>query len=490
MASNGHPQGDVKPHPNNITTTTDPEQQPHEQQQQEEQEQPQPQLQPTSPDNSLRAYFHEWHDYSLASRKGQCCRRGPFASPAALAAALMNPDVLVDVDHRHDYSHQSCRHSRRLIVIHGLQRSMIDTVFPPPPSSPCFFPSSSSSSAASASPSPLSSPPSPPSPSPSPPFTPTTPNPDLYKLLYSPSPPSLSPPAAASPSPPPSPPPTAALPAPAPAPLPAGPPAINIDRAFIDCLAARRAYRPTSGLGDRVYKRRIWRHPDPKRPWQEWLRLPWGGYVWEYPEVVELEMMEEEGEGEGEVGGAAVVTVVVVVPGGRDGEVGVAPMVRVLPRHSGPGEVGEAGKKLGVVFCRVGLWVEEKGSVLFLDRGVWGEEETGSLEGAILEALRDGWEPGAQLAGLVAEAAYDRWLELFDFLGPQSQVMFEKTAACYSQMMHSLELNAEILDDVDWGKLLGRIQRRVDLVAAMRDKPPTSPPAASRTTTDDTFDVL
>jgi hypothetical protein len=168
-------------------------------------------------------------------------------------------------------------------------------------------------------------------------------------------------------------------------------------------------------------------------------------------------------------------------------------LVRVLPG------VGQAGRRVAVVFCRVGLWAETNGAVLFLERTRWhvdgvpvcrarrvgtaGEtpgtdDATVALEDVVLEAVREGWgERDDQLPATIAEVVYHRWLELFDFLEPLPQTLCGKTAACYAQMMRSLELNIETDDDIPWDKLLERIQRRVALLSALPTRTPISPPA-------------
>jgi len=127
------------------------------------------------------------------------------------------------------------------------------------------------------------------------------------------------------------------------------------------------------------------------------------------------------------------------------------------------------------------VWERRKG-VCKARRGEDGET-TESLEEVVLEALREGWDPDDQLPSVIAEAVHNCWLELFDFLEPQPGAICEETVACYLQMMRSLELNEEVDDDVDWGRLLARIQRRVDLLSASKDKPPISTPVSQESTT-------
>jgi hypothetical protein len=198
-------------------------------------------------------------------------------------------------------------------------------------------------------------------------------------------------------------------------------------------------------------------------------RYDFGGYVWEYPEVVELEgdcsaLMERAG---------------VEVPG----ELGVGPTVMTLG--------GKGGRKMAVVFCRVGLWRGHMGSVLFLEKDVWGvpgegvrkarrvtgrkvaeEEVTESLEQVFLEAVKENWNDDDQLPGLVSEVVHRHWQELFDFFEPEPQSTREDTAACYRQMIRLLELNDEKDDDINWKKLIDRIVLRLKWLKSV---PPASP---------------
>lgn len=265
---------------------------------------------------------------------------------------------------------------------------------------------------------------------------------------------------------------------------------INVDPHFVACLAARRPYRPARLLEARAWKRRTWASSARVRA-ESFCFVP-GGYVWVYPEVVELAAHVAFGSdyGSGSWSGSKEVGGLRVGPGmgggihGKD-RGGAAPIVMVL---SSEGEGEEP--KFGVVFCQAGLWMGKEGSVLFLDRPVWEGAETGmrkngdtaaSFEDVLLEALQESWEPEDQLPGIVAEAVRHRWLELFDHLETPSQTMGATATACYLQMMRSLELNCEGEDDVAWRRLLGRLQRRIDLFSALRDKTSISLPATSRT---------
>jgi hypothetical protein len=266
---------------------------------------------------------------------------------------------------------------------------------------------------------------------------------------------------------------------------------LDVHPGFVDALADRTAWRPAGvGLKQRAWRRRReqWEYADlarARRDGERAWRYPSGGYVWEYPEVVEL-------DGEGEVK---------VKVEGDLGDLGIGfpPLVRVLPRER------KGGRRVAVVFCRVGVWAETCGAVLFLGRTTWkvdgvpvcrakrvgtaGEtpgtdDVTATLEDVVLEAVREGWgEKDDQLPATIAEVVYHRWLELFDFLEPLPQTLCDKTAACYSQMMRSLELNIETDDDIPWGKLLERIQRRVALLSGLpaRAAPISAPATPAKT---------
>jgi hypothetical protein len=240
---------------------------------------------------------------------------------------------------------------------------------------------------------------------------------------------------------------------------------MDIDPAFVQCLATRRPYRPAAALKRLAWRRGMGRSAARVRAemGRRGMFSPadGGGLVWEYPEVVEL------GVGyEGVVAAAAAAGL--GVP---------SPVVRALPG-------GRAGKGIGVVFCRAGFWGGREGSVLFLEKGVLERagkigaegEVTESLEDVVVEAIREGWEPEDQLPGVIAEAVRHRWLELFDFLELQPQTLCDKTLACYLQMIRSLELNCEGEDEVDWRPLIARIQRRLELFSTLRDRRPVLRP--------------
>ncbi len=183
----------------------------------------------------------------------------------------------------------------------------------------------------------------------------------------------------------------------------------GVDKRFVEYMATPNsaqqkagAYRPADQLKEKAYRRRVGKGVR----WRAEIgRFGKGGVGWIWPEVI----LEESG-------------------GVRE-----------------------------VVFWRVGLWMGGEGNVLFLEGGR-------GLEEVILEALREGWEPEDQLAGVVAEVVHRAWLGLFDVLEEQPlPAVCEKARGYYLKMMRGLELNGEVDDDVEWEKLLARVQRRLAL---------------------------
>ncbi|KAL2019131.1 hypothetical protein VTK56DRAFT_10082 [Thermocarpiscus australiensis] len=255
----------------------------------------------------------------------------------------------------------------------------------------------------------------------------------------------------------------------------------DMDLEFVESHAARRTFRPRRLLRQRARRRRGEFEAGDTRSW----------HVWEYPEVVER--LDASGAVRGE-----------------DADLGSSPPIGRLPVE---------GEKLMVIFCRASLWRGVKGDVLFLDKPMWkdseaglrktrrkratieklqgdGEsddeldrDETSTLEDVVLDALTDGWESDGDLAGVLSEVVYDRWLELFDYMGPPSPDMSEEKVACYWQILRSLELNEEVVTDLDWTRLLSRIQRRIALLPGPRTKRSALPPAFSRETTGTTSSV-
>jgi hypothetical protein len=117
---------------------------------------------------------------------------------------------------------------------------------------------------------------------------------------------------------------------------------IDIDPAFVDCLAKRRPYRPVAALKRLAWRRWMGRSAKVRAGMWRAPFSPAGGLVWEYPEVVEL------GVGyEGVVAAAAGL-------GGWGGV--LPPVVRALPG-------GRDERGVGVVFCRAGFWGGREGSV-------------------------------------------------------------------------------------------------------------------------------
>jgi hypothetical protein len=235
-----------------------------------------------------------------------------------------------------------------------------------------------------------------------------------------------------------------------------------MDRAFVDCIAARRAYRPASAVRDRALRAAGVKFG--KRPWR----------MWDYPEL-----LLQEGSVSGD---------------------GFTPVRRFQ---------GKAGA-VAAVFCRAWLWKGEGVDVLFLDGPVAGagvrrirresggsgrqavdakDSETESLEDVLWDAIRGrepeggGWGYEDGLDHLLVEIVYCRWLELFDVLEPQSRALSDETIAGYWQILQSLELNEEEDGHQRWAGLMSRAQRRIALLPPPRDRVSRAPPATSRETT-------
>ncbi|KAK4142975.1 uncharacterized protein C8A04DRAFT_12793 [Dichotomopilus funicola] len=248
----------------------------------------------------------------------------------------------------------------------------------------------------------------------------------------------------------------------------------GLDREFVDCFASRRPYRSPRKLQHRACVRQMMYSPRVRAEVSRYA-MP-GGFVWEYPEVVELVDEESAASDQGKGGSAS------------------RPLI--LPLSSK--EVWET--RHAVLFCRVGLWMTKQGSVLFLERELWnkpgqgyrkakrqststgaafGVGETGvteSLEEVIVASLRQGWGyPVDQLAAVVAEAVYSQWLTFFDFLEPEPEPLGPEKVMCFRQIVRSLELNDEGEDDVPWKSLIDRIHRRLQL------SPSTTPPTQNIT---------
>lgn len=168
------------------------------------------------------------------------------------------------------------------------------------------------------------------------------------------------------------------------------------------------------------------------------------------------------------------------------------------------GRGGKNEKKVGVVFCRAGLWRgEEDGglNVLLSDEWAKGRREDGAdgddekaeskgsekvdakLEDVLFEALSHGWAAEDNLADVLSEVVFEHWLELFDALEGQPRTLSDEALGCYWQMLRALEHNEEGAPDPIWPKLISRIQHRIALLSAPRDKPAIRPHAASRATT-------
>ncbi|GAB1313249.1 hypothetical protein MFIFM68171_03459 [Madurella fahalii] len=230
----------------------------------------------------------------------------------------------------------------------------------------------------------------------------------------------------------------------------------GIDPRFIECAATRRTYRPLRGLRDQIPG------TNQGRRW----------HVLEYPELMK--------------GSDPSVPC--------DNRAGGSPPVKRLS--------GRAGK-LSVAFRRASLWTHAAGKdVLFLDVPAWndakgGKASTGqrvddetsyqsditSLEDVLWDTLGCGWKAADRFDQLLSEIVYNRWLELFELLEAESRVMSQETVSGYWQILRSLEFNEDNEADQCWAKLLSRIERRIALLPAPRDKLSNLPPETSRSTT-------
>lgn len=177
---------------------------------------------------------------------------------------------------------------------------------------------------------------------------------------------------------------------------------------------------------------------------------------------------------------------------------------------------------LAAVFCHASLWITDRADVLFLDRPVWRDaasplrkarrsasvtkpyqmrpwssdgkkpswdvrladgDEIASLEDVLQETLKDAAEIGDELISMIAELAYDQWLELFQVLTPHQQPKVQDGASLYWQITRSLEQNYDVgkyigrhrfqVGDAypDWFALLLRTQRRIELLPTILPKP-------------------
>ncbi|KAJ4306927.1 hypothetical protein N0V88_000299 [Collariella sp. IMI 366227] len=222
-----------------------------------------------------------------------------------------------------------------------------------------------------------------------------------------------------------------------------------VEPVFVDCLAARRAFRPGNTLGrqcvERMRRRRggggvgVGKAEDK--------RYQLGGYIWEYPELVEgLDVESYRAD---------------VDAMGR-----CLPPVIALP--------GAGNGKFAVIFSRLGFWHGKAGDVLFLDQPLWKaglpgvsnasrelmvfvaniehrtettqptREQAPALQDVLIGALEHcSGDSTPELGALIDQAIYNHWLDLFDTLDARPQTLCDGTVAFYGQMMRSMEFNEE-----------------------------------------------
>ncbi|KAK0674689.1 hypothetical protein QBC41DRAFT_309342 [Cercophora samala] len=233
------------------------------------------------------------------------------------------------------------------------------------------------------------------------------------------------------------------------------------DSAFLESFASRREYRPfaRSGLVNQQF-------PSSERRWS----------ILEYPELVQglkpLRLDKDETDA--------------VHP----------PPVKILPSSNG---------KTSAVFCRMALRTSRQRNLLLLDNPVWRRSwqfrkapwrtpvasfrdahspspygdtnEAGSLEASLLSTL-NGQTHHKCMRDLLLDLAYERWMELFEFMESPSHPVTDDTMAFWWQVMQSLELNEEEGGPC-WRKLLDRAQRRISLLSLPTIKRPVPLKSAS-----------
>lgn len=234
------------------------------------------------------------------------------------------------------------------------------------------------------------------------------------------------------------------------------------DSAFLASFASRREYRPFAGSG--LVNQQA---SSSERRWS----------ILEYPELMQglrpLRLDRDETD--------------TVHP----------PPVRTLPSSSG---------KTSAVFCRMALRISDQRHLLLLDNPVWRRSwqvrkapwrtpvasfrdppspspysetnEAGSFEASLLSTL-SGETHHKSLRELLLDLAYDRWLELFEFLESPSHPVTDDTMAFWWQVLQSLELNEEEGNSPCWRRLLDRAQRRISLLSLPTIKRPVPLKSAS-----------
>ncbi|KAK4180346.1 hypothetical protein QBC36DRAFT_307398 [Triangularia setosa] len=234
------------------------------------------------------------------------------------------------------------------------------------------------------------------------------------------------------------------------------------DLGFLESFAARREYRPFA----RSELLNCQEFPSNERQW----------CILEYPELVQgfkpLRLEKDETD--------------TVHP----------PPVKALPSSNG---------KTFVVFCRMALRISHQGKLLLLDNPIWRRSwqarkapwktpvsyfldpnglasyseinEAGSFEQSLVSIL-NGETHHKCLTELLLDLAYDRWMELFEFLESPSHPVTDDTMAFWWQVLRSLELNEEEGSPC-WRRLLDRVQRRISLLSLPTSKRPVPLKSAS-----------
>ena len=282
---------------------------------------------------------------------------------------------------------------------------------------------------------------------------------------------------------------------------------LDIDPAFVEAHAGRRRYRPVRWRKDADFA------------------------CFAYPELVGGFRGVGGGRGDAAAGSAdpnqgpaaAAVAAVRVVD---QAELLPAPELRAI---SEDGDMAAA-------LCRVSLWLNPQMDVVLVDRAPWREpgtplrkarrpavvagrspqptrpsspaaggkgsfesrladgEEVGGLEDELYRSLKDAADVGEALTNILAELAYDRWLDLFELMAPRPPAASGRDlSTVYWELGQALEQNVAVAGYLaarrareglgghghpsassaypDWAALLARLSRREALV------PLTLPPA-------------
>lgn len=286
---------------------------------------------------------------------------------------------------------------------------------------------------------------------------------------------------------------------------------LGIDAEFVEAHAARRRYQPSSSL-----LRRRGRRGDDYDPASA---EPLAAAQWNYPELVGgfgRDIWSRGGRG----GRSARVEDSVLPIGDVVGRTAVRPVSDC--------------EDLAAAECRVSVWVADEVDVLFLDLPVWedprnsltkgrrkkmtvtmmeGEEEEAatttseklwdafcreqegkegeeisSLEDILQETLsRSADAQGRKLVDILEEAAYDKWLDLFEVLTPRQSPLIADGTSLEWRALQALEGNLDMAKQFshhrrqapsyalpDWSSLIQRLRDRAALLATIPLRPPIS----------------